>query len=336
MKIFSNQLNLYIFAENNTIETTMKLFITIIASLLFATNCYSQITAITAKDKEESEVEVQKYDSLESLNSKNVLLHEGQTLFLKGTKYAKENNYYYIFFTKIIPEGSWDNDPYVYKPIAGKGRRIVSSYSELVGKYYKVLSIQVDKANPYHDAYWLQLVGDDETPFYFHMERETAGFITLGYYEKMKQIFVGKEFYSISSMEHPKVDSKETTKAPHKTKFKCIDIAVNIGESDPPFAVLENTQYGKIKGQIIKGQRLHMFVSISAYNEYIKKYGTKFGSLVAEGDVIIGMNKKMVKDAWGLPDHINTTTGSYGTHEQWVYGSSYLYFKNGIVTSKQE
>jgi len=314
----------------------MKLFITIIASLLFATNCYSQITAITAKDKEESEVEVQKYDSLESLNSKNVLLHEGQTLFLKGTKYAKENNYYYIFFTKIIPEGSWDNDPYVYKPIAGKGRRIVSSYSELVGKYYKVLSIQVDKANPYHDAYWLQLVGDDETPFYFHMERETAGFITLGYYEKMKQIFVGKEFYSISSMEHPKVDSKETTKAPHKTKFKCIDIAVNIGESDPPFAVLENTQYGKIKGQIIKGQRLHMFVSISAYNEYIKKYGTKFGSLVAEGDVIIGMNKKMVKDAWGLPDHINTTTGSYGTHEQWVYGSSYLYFKNGIVTSKQE
>ena len=79
-----------------------------------------------------------------------------------------------------------------------------------------------------------------------------------------------------------------------------------------------------------------MFVSISAYNEYIKKYGTKFGSLIAEGDVTIGMNKKMVKDAWGLPDHINTTTGSYGTHEQWVYGNSYLYFKNGIVTSKQE
>lgn len=334
MKTFFNQVNLYIFAKNNTIETTMKSFITIIASLLFATSCYSQITTITTKEKEES-IEVQKYDSLESLNSKNVLLHEGQTLFLKGTKYAKENNYYYIFFTKIIPEGSWDNDRYVYKPMAGKGKRIVSSYSELVGKYYKVLSIQVDKTNPYHDTYWLQLVGDDETPFYFRMESETAGFITLGYYEKMKQLFVGKEFYSLGSTGRPKVDSKETIQPPHKTKFKCIDIAVNIGESEPPFAVLENSQYGKIKGQIIKGQGLHMFVSIPAYNAYIKKYGTKFGSLVAEGDVTIGMNKKMVKDAWGLPDHINTTTGSYGTHEQWVYGNSYLYFKNGIVTSKQ-
>jgi len=315
----------------------MKAFITIITSLLFVTNCYSQITTITAKEKDESTVEVQKYDSLESLNSKNVLLHEGQTLFLKGTKYAKENNYYYIFFTKIIPKGSFDNDPYVYKPIAGKGKEIVSSYSELVGKYYKVLSIEVDKTNPYRDSYWLQLVGDDETPFYFYMQSETAGFITLGYYEKMKQIFVGKEFYAISSMEkRPKVDSKETIKPPHKTKFKCIDIAVNIGESEPPFAVLENAQYGKIKGQIIEGQRLHMFVSISAYNAYIKKYGTKFGSSVAEGTIEIGMNKKMVKDAWGLPDHINTTTGSYGTHEQWVYGNSYIYFKNGIVTSKQD
>ena len=320
----------------------MKSFITIIASFLFATNCYSQITTITAKEKEESKIEVQKYDSLENLNNKNVLLHEGQTLFLQGSKYAKENNYYQSFFTKIIPKGSWDNDPYIYKPIAGEGREIVSSYSELVGKYYKILSIQVGETSSYETTYWFQLVGDDKTPFYFRWQPAhinytiTTDFVTLGYYEKMKQIFVGKEFYSIGPTGHPKVDSKETIKAPHKTKFKCIDIAVNIGEDDPPFAVLENAQYGKIKGQIIKGQGLHMFVSISAYNEYIKKYGTKFGSLVAEGDVTIGMNKKMVKDAWGLPDHINTTTGSYGTHEQWVYGNSYLYFKNGIVTSKQE
>lgn len=76
----------------------MKSFITIIVSFLFATNCYSQITTITAKEKEESKIEVQKYDSLENLNNKNVLLHEGQTLFLKGTKHAKGNNYYYVFY----------------------------------------------------------------------------------------------------------------------------------------------------------------------------------------------------------------------------------------------
>ena len=43
----------------------------------------------------------------------------------------------------------------------------------------------------------------------------------------------------------------------------------------------------------------------------------------------------MVRDAWGAPDHINTTTGNYGTHEQWVYDDRYLYFKNGILTSRQ-
>ena len=233
----------------------MKSFITIIASFLFITNCYSQITTITAKEKEESELEVQKYDSLENLNNKNVLLHEGQTLFLQGSKYAKENNYYGIFFTKIITEDSWDNNPYVYKPIAGKGRRIVSSYSELVGKYYKILSIQVGETSSYETTYWFQLVGDDKTPFYFRWQPAhinytiTTDFVTLGYYEKMKQIFVGKEFYSIGSTGHPKVDSKETIKAPHKTKFKCIDIAVNIGEDAPhlPFLKMPNMEKSKDK-----------------------------------------------------------------------------------------
>ena len=56
--------------------------------------------------------------------------------------------------------------------------------------------------------------------------------------------------------------------------------------------MLENEKYGKIKGEIIKGQRLHMFISVSACNEYIKKYGTKFGNCVAEGKIEIGMNKK--------------------------------------------
>ena len=35
-----------------------------------------------------------------------------------------------------------------------------------------------------------------------------------------------------------------------------------------------------------------MFISVSACNEYIKKYGTKFGNCVAEGKIEIGMNKK--------------------------------------------
>jgi len=55
---------------------------------------------------------------------------------------------------------------------------------------------------------------------------------------------------------------------------------------------------------------------------------------LAEGEVKIGMTREQARIGWGSPDHINRTTNTYGTSEQWVYGySSYLYFDDGILTS---
>lgn len=53
--------------------------------------------------------------------------------------------------------------------------------------------------------------------------------------------------------------------------------------------------------------------------------------------VSIGMTADMVKcSSWGKPNSVNTTTTVYGVSEQWVYGGrSYLYFKDGILTSIQ-
>jgi hypothetical protein len=53
--------------------------------------------------------------------------------------------------------------------------------------------------------------------------------------------------------------------------------------------------------------------------------------------VRIGMTKNQVlESSWGRPNHVNTTTGSYGVHEQWVYnGYNYLYFEDGILTTIQ-
>lgn len=40
--------------------------------------------------------------------------------------------------------------------------------------------------------------------------------------------------------------------------------------------------------------------------------------------------------SWGKPQKNNLSSGSYGVHEQWVYGNGqYLYFENGILTSFQ-
>ncbi|WP_141213309.1 hypothetical protein [Janthinobacterium sp. PC23-8] len=57
----------------------------------------------------------------------------------------------------------------------------------------------------------------------------------------------------------------------------------------------------------------------------------------ARGGVRIGMTAKQVRASnWGGPESINRSTGSYGTHEQWVYGGgNYIYFENGIVSSIQ-
>ena len=51
--------------------------------------------------------------------------------------------------------------------------------------------------------------------------------------------------------------------------------------------------------------------------------------------VQIGMTAEQVRFAWGKPEKNNQTVGPWGTHEQWVYGSSYLYFENGILRSYQ-
>lgn len=52
----------------------------------------------------------------------------------------------------------------------------------------------------------------------------------------------------------------------------------------------------------------------------------------------LGMTKEQVEaSAWGKPKDVNRTVSTYGSREQWVYGSGqYLYFTDGILTSFQD
>lgn len=66
----------------------------------------------------------------------------------------------------------------------------------------------------------------------------------------------------------------------------------------------------------------------------------KFNKLISLGRIERGMNTKMVVRAWGSPTKINTSVGSYGKHEQWIYRhnnglTDYVYFENGTVSSMQ-
>lgn len=57
---------------------------------------------------------------------------------------------------------------------------------------------------------------------------------------------------------------------------------------------------------------------------------------IASGKVSMGMTTDMVVEAWGRPEDINRTVGSWGVHEQWVYSNNYLYFEDDILTSWQD
>ena len=52
--------------------------------------------------------------------------------------------------------------------------------------------------------------------------------------------------------------------------------------------------------------------------------------------ILLGITKERVISLVGKPDQINRTIGEWGVHEQWVYGRTYLYFENGILTAWQD
>ena len=57
---------------------------------------------------------------------------------------------------------------------------------------------------------------------------------------------------------------------------------------------------------------------------------------IQNGRAIVGMTREECELSWGKPNDINKTITGNDITEQWVYGlSSYLYFKNGILTTIQ-
>jgi len=63
-------------------------------------------------------------------------------------------------------------------------------------------------------------------------------------------------------------------------------------------------------------------------------------SILMERKIRMGLTTKQVILSWGYPDDKNSSVGSYGRHEQWIYKhgdfkADYLYFENDILTSYQ-
>ena len=66
--------------------------------------------------------------------------------------------------------------------------------------------------------------------------------------------------------------------------------------------------------------------------ELISKYGEKFGTMINERKVAIGMTTAMCKESVGYPSDTYSVTTSDGVSLVWVYyGKVYLYFYNNVL-----
>ncbi|MCC8409784.1 hypothetical protein LJ707_12665 [Mucilaginibacter sp. UR6-1] len=123
-----------------------------------------------------------------------------------------------------------------------------------------------------------------------------------------------------------------------------IDIVVSYNSSVPIRFILKNKK-GEIglMDVIVSGTNSspeylfkHRFANIFFTKDpkLTYKYTPAMWAKIKAGVTEIGMTEDQVKLSRGFPDKINRSTGA-GTADQWIYGESYLYFRNGKLTSIQ-
>lgn len=127
-----------------------------------------------------------------------------------------------------------------------------------------------------------------------------------------------------------------------------------IHEPKVNYGVFVNSTHGKWSyirysdDGVHEGYILNDFLSLSQSAvrrqqliERVKKDNTlsqEEKNLIIQGEVKIGMSKKVARLSWGEPTKVNTTINASGREEQWVYRSNfdktkYLYFENGKLVS---
>jgi hypothetical protein len=95
-----------------------------------------------------------------------------------------------------------------------------------------------------------------------------------------------------------------------------------------------------VEAMIKRGYDNQSKLDANALADRNKRLKQKFGEAnfnrLMKGQIWIGMTEEMFIELKGKPEKINRTVLSTGTSEQWVYGSTYYYFKEGKLTSWQD
>ena len=325
---------------------------------LLSTQVYGQITIMDTK------VQKPKYDNFVYDSLRN----------MSPGKYEDKYTYHHLIGQTLMYCG----DPYSY-----------STRSNFkVGNYYRVDSILPDNTGGglYHRLSLTNVnTGEKGEEGDIFTEKYNFKWVVLGHYEKMKSLYMNKEFMYIGNKGYAKYYNKQDNlinleadtvarNIKTETVWTCVDVQVrprikedrmNIDKRSPIVLIFDNPQYGKhycyledesgkpykniyeeemplvcgkfqLKAYFDNVKALTLAAKNKRKADLTRKYGASTANLILQGKIRIGMSKEMCREAWGGPESINKTTGSYGSHEQWVYGiGNYLYFENGKLTTIQ-
>ena len=340
----------------------------LILFIFISSSVFAQIGTLTISPKVEERI-ILPYDSLKNITRSNLPSLVGQQvqilpkqrigslgldsspiLYKSKPTYRSKNNIVVNPDTRLC---SFDNEVFDIVGVDSIFDADISNYRR--GKFYLIVT---NEKYPNHNYLEIASVSDDYDIFSKRLKRreefdDSYKFVILGYYEKSRERLIGTKlvnkyvinYHGGDYIVYEVISGKPLTLIPENLIWTIKDI-INIesqeqkglgyvltSDSTPEcFVLLSKTgsNYFDNYDKFIEEQQLKQ----KWEQRMIKTYGETNGQLIIQGEVKIGFTRIMCIESWGSPRDINTSSGSWGDYEQWVYGNgSYLYFENGKLTS---
>ena len=168
-------------------------------------------------------------------------------------------------------------------------------------------------------------------------------FVYLNDIDVAKPLLLGKKLYILSSNwggDKSTINNSERYVPVQVTK-------VGLGTSDKPVRIVFKPEGQEKEAYIdvclsgtnsLLGSAARDFDEAFSFNDpkiTWKGIRKKMWNLIEHGKVKAGMYKDECRLSWGDPKNVNTTNSGHHVDEQWVYGESYLYFTDGVLTTIQ-
>lgn len=266
------------------------------------------------------------YDSLAPFHQsyENYPKLPGQTLFFQGMK-NDVNGYPDVFFTSNPLKG----DASVYHRMEGRAGN--TAPDAVVGKYFDVIKVFCQQNSRYCLLLREKKSGDE---IYCVPGMFTANnFVCIGNYEKMRQLHVGKTFYSLGK--RIGLVGGGTVQTEERTAYRAVDMAVELHDNGA-YLILEDSKGQRLKG-IPYGHIVAGFVAKERVDSLVSVYGKENGERIAFRQVTEGMTTAMLIEALGDPIKKERTTFNGKPAEIWRYPEGYnIGVQNAKVISVQK